>query len=578
MNLLQMLTQKKTDPLTQFVDRERMIRRNPTKFVGDFLTRAGGGDPDAGMLDLVDPKRERLGREADSLVQVWGSPNAGVFDYTKSPLKDDVLGLPPLTDSQKKEIQGGFMETPEQKEKKKKRQEMMKGMVTGVGDLFANALQQQPQSPLNFAPLQMGGQSFLIEPTFLQARGLQRREDGGPVKKRQPYLVGEDGPEVIVPNEDGMVIPNRRNINWDVEAAPTAPTQTETVTETVTEPSIADKLRVQIEEYQDPDRYKKGSPRYDKKRNWKDALRSAGYGILQALASAPANSDTASMLGRAIGGAATGGVMGATMDNVDEKMRDQFKLAQLVPQYKEAYGMERQKKADDLQAENTRADNEINRLRIETVQQAKKEAEKGKALGALNKLKKFDPTDPTQAALAKAAGLDPTELKGWDDRSPVLKQVGDTWYAMDRETGVFAPTNLPKDEAKSLVDYKVKMPNGEQRTYRVPQKDAAKFATQMEIFGVKMELAEKRLKLDQAKFTEAKQQFATQTMLRSQAMISLEAARASGNAQDVARYQLELEKHDATLQRMRQALLEAKTKGELDDLQFGELDGFFQQK
>lgn len=318
MNLLQMLTQKRTDPLTQFVDRERMIRGNPTRFVGDFLTRAGGGDPDAGMLDMVDPTRQR---------------------------QSDVLGLPPLTPAQEKEIQGGFMEAPNsRKEAKAERNSKIKGAITGVGDIFANALQQQPEQRLNFAPLQMGGQSFLIDPTFLQARGLQRREDGGPVKKRKPYLVGEDGPEIVVPEEDGMVIPNRRNINWDVEAAPP---QTETVTETVTEPSIADKLRVQIEEYQDPDRYKKGSPRYDKKRNWKDALRSAGYGILQALASAPANSDTASMIGRAIGGAATGGVMGATMDNVDEKMRDQFKLAQLVPQYKEAYGMERQKKTDD---------------------------------------------------------------------------------------------------------------------------------------------------------------------------------------------------------------------------------------
>lgn len=347
MNLLQMLTQKKTDPLTQFVDRERMIRRNPTKFVGDFLTRAGGGDPDAGMLDMVDPARER---------------------------QSDVLGLPPLTPAQEKEIQGGFMETPDKKKAdKEKRQGMIKGAIGDIGSMFASALQQQPQSPLNFAPLQMGGQSFLIDPAFLQRRAL-----GGPVKKRTPYLVGENGPELIVPEEDGMVIPNRgmiaapppppdevttttpemgtRILRRDAEPLPDAPTE-ETVTETVTEPSIADKLRVQIEEYQDPDRYKKGSPRYDKKRNWKDALRSAGYGILQALASAPANSDTASMLGRAIGGAATGGVMGATMDNVDEKMRDQFKLAQLVPQYKDAMGM--QKAQQESQYNQARIINEL---------------------------------------------------------------------------------------------------------------------------------------------------------------------------------------------------------------------------
>ena len=37
---------------------------------------------------------------------------------------------------------------------------------------------------------------------------IQPRKDGGPVGKGQPYIVGEEGPEIIIPSEDGFVIPN----------------------------------------------------------------------------------------------------------------------------------------------------------------------------------------------------------------------------------------------------------------------------------------------------------------------------------------------------------------------------------
>lgn len=35
-----------------------------------------------------------------------------------------------------------------------------------------------------------------------------RRAEGGPTEGGQPYMVGEQGPEVIVPKQDGMVVPN----------------------------------------------------------------------------------------------------------------------------------------------------------------------------------------------------------------------------------------------------------------------------------------------------------------------------------------------------------------------------------
>jgi hypothetical protein len=43
------------------------------------------------------------------------------------------------------------------------------------------------------------------------------RKDGGSVKRKTPYLVGEEGPEIIVPDSDGVVIPSSRSkkvSNW----------------------------------------------------------------------------------------------------------------------------------------------------------------------------------------------------------------------------------------------------------------------------------------------------------------------------------------------------------------------------
>jgi hypothetical protein len=39
--------------------------------------------------------------------------------------------------------------------------------------------------------------------------GLFSRQMGGPVTQQQPYMVGERGPELFVPHQSGMIIPNR---------------------------------------------------------------------------------------------------------------------------------------------------------------------------------------------------------------------------------------------------------------------------------------------------------------------------------------------------------------------------------
>jgi hypothetical protein len=43
----------------------------------------------------------------------------------------------------------------------------------------------------------------------IETQQIEARAAGGPVNAGQPYLVGELGPEVIVPQNNGMVLPNR---------------------------------------------------------------------------------------------------------------------------------------------------------------------------------------------------------------------------------------------------------------------------------------------------------------------------------------------------------------------------------
>ena len=324
-----------------------------------------------------DSRLIRLGNPQERF-RDYHSPD--MFDRTKSPIGSDVLGLAPLSEEDKVAIQGGLMEAPNSRtENAEAKNQKIKGAITGLGSMFANAIaeSQAPQRPLEFAQLQQQQLIPLIDPRF-------RRAKGGKVKKGQPYLVGEEGAEVVVPEEDGVVLPNPSTVDEEARKfggnranfAPqeevtetqveTPTTVTDTVTEEVPEPSIADLLRSKIDERQkrlaegatkNPDGTTTYGGQKYRKRNALDALKSAGLGALQSLGNMQVNPNDpnplSSMFGRAIGGAGAGAVMGATMNNVDERMMDKMKLAQLLPQYEQAYGQERQKKADDL-AEKTK--------------------------------------------------------------------------------------------------------------------------------------------------------------------------------------------------------------------------------
>jgi hypothetical protein len=195
-------------------------------------------------------------------------------------------------------------------------------------------------------------------------------------------------------------------------------------------------------------------------------------------------------LGGAIGGAATGAALGGFFPQVDQAIRKPGELAQVN---QEIAGIEGERNADqkyrrgEVERQNILEDNRRLREQGEARMDAKKKEGTWKALNRLVQQKHYDPNNPAHVRLATEAGVNPETLQGWDDRNPVTKQVAGVTYQLNRGTGSYEPTNLPADEAKVLTDYEVTMPNGEKRKYKVAQKDAANFSTQMSTLGAKFE-------------------------------------------------------------------------------------------
>lgn len=64
-----------------------------------------------------------------------------------------------------------------------------------------------PAIPIASRPMMPSGLSGL-NPQIAQLLGIPGRADGGPVEAGRPYVVGEEGPEVMVPNASGAILPN----------------------------------------------------------------------------------------------------------------------------------------------------------------------------------------------------------------------------------------------------------------------------------------------------------------------------------------------------------------------------------
>lgn len=221
----------------------------------------------------------------------------------------------------------------------------------------------------------------------------------------------------------------------------------------------------------------------------KDILRETAIGAAQGL------NQTGSLEG-ALGGALGGGLTGGFHPQANEE-RERLRDIQ-QEQQRLGFLTEQQKNDADIaykrgQTENLYQDNEFQRERLLLQREQREEQQRQSALNTLFKAKYFDPKNAAHRAQAAKAGLNPDELGAWDDRNPYTKQVAGRTYQYNHKTGAFEPTNLPEDESKTLTDYEVTLPNGETRTYKVAQGDAARFAMQAQMLGVSIQKANSQI-------------------------------------------------------------------------------------
>lgn len=211
----------------------------------------------------------------------------------------------------------------------------------------------------------------------------------------------------------------------------------------------------------------------DRSRNWTTAqkilssLAGAGMGLLQG----------------GIGGALVGGILGGTNRNYFAQQRDNRNLARYIPEQQRLQKQEEFQSQQALRNAQTATIPIDDALKRDQLAQRKIEIQQkaqDKARETIFKAGWFDPTDPVHIAQAKTAGLDIETLKGWDSRNPRIQKVAGISYKLDPRTGEFVQSELPTDESEALTTYDVTMPNGEVRTFKVANKDAARFASQAE--------------------------------------------------------------------------------------------------
>jgi len=89
-----------------------------------------------------------------------------------------------------------------------------------LGEVASNVFNQISRSLINYGV--KAGLSGMF-PWMAPALGFEERATGGPVSKSKPYLVGERGPEMFVPNSSGRIIPNNQmggaNVVVNVDAS-----------------------------------------------------------------------------------------------------------------------------------------------------------------------------------------------------------------------------------------------------------------------------------------------------------------------------------------------------------------------
>lgn len=233
------------------------------------------------------------------------------------------------------------------------------------------------------------------------------------------------------------------------------------------------------------------------------------------------------------------------------------------------------------QTENYGADNAFNADRLRQQQDEGIAKRQSTARSELFKGKIYDPGNMAHRGRAQDAGYDPDKMGAWDFSNPAKATINGETFVYDRVDGSWQPSGLPASEKDKLTEFSVTVPGEKNpRVFKVPQDKAASLSASLAAAGMQIEAANTRaaarLKLDEAKFSQSKQEFEKAHSLREQAQRSLDDARAKGDTIATQRLELNLRQQDDTLQKMREALIQHQD--DMSEDQFKELMQFYQPK
>lgn len=99
---------------------------------------------------------------------------------------------------------------------------------TGIDQNTSPQFPPLPPDPAQAQPAQLQQveeQPMLSPQAGIETSRIEARAEGGPVNPGQPYLVGEQGPEIIIPAHPGHVLTSQESVRYPIEPV-TAPTPT----------------------------------------------------------------------------------------------------------------------------------------------------------------------------------------------------------------------------------------------------------------------------------------------------------------------------------------------------------------
>jgi phage-related minor tail protein len=156
-------------------------------------------DIEKSLVDMRDKIATQLGE--------GGELGETVFDTLDTAMKDKTKGMTEFARTAAENMQNAFAQFLFDPFK-----DGLRGMLAN----FVNMLRQMvaqivaQQILLAFFRMFTGGTGFMADFANAAVKSIEGKAIGGPVSQGTPYIVGERGPELFVPNSSGSIVPNNR--------------------------------------------------------------------------------------------------------------------------------------------------------------------------------------------------------------------------------------------------------------------------------------------------------------------------------------------------------------------------------